>query len=264
MRINFDDIDSWDPLLAHLLEPLIPKAVLDKILAVAPESIPEACYLLLDPTCGKVVMDAAIGWINSVTIAGYHGTRLTEAEVESVRENGLLPTKAVDRADRLKRSLSGHERWQEVAGRLSDKLEAFGPGGKAGQREGQVHLTLSRCGLVNGFNQYLTHGADIDRHIAFALLGQEGVELLAKDGEARVIEVVVPGHEALTAANPWFSVEVCLATDRVPYLICELLGSWVFRRIDPDFQSSELQLDCGMIFKSTVPSNWIAGIETIR
>ena len=261
--INFDNIDGWAPSLSGIVETLVPKAVFDEVHASVDVSIQEACHLLLELTCRKAVMDAVVGWIESVTVAGYHGTRLTEAESKSVRTNGLLPTKAVHRRARIERSLSHHERWQEVAGRLTDKLEAFGPGVRAGSREGQVHLTLSRSGLVHGFNQYLTHGADIDRHIAFSLLGDEGVELLAKDGQARVIEVVVPGHAALKAANPYWSVEECLATDRVPNLICELLGSWVCRLGDPGFRNDALQLDCGMIFKSTVPPDWIAGIETL-
>ena len=124
-------------------------------------------------------------------------------------------------------------------------------------------MTLSRRGLVSEFNQYLTHGADIDRHIAFELLGREGVDLLAKDGEARLIKVAVPGHKALEAANPYWGVEECQASNRVPNLICELLGSWSCRLGTPRFQCRSFGLDCGMMFKSTVPSDWIAEIETL-
>ena len=152
----------------------------------------------------------------------------------------------------------------EVADRLDEVLWAVGPGEKAGRREGQVHLTLSRSGLVCEFNKYLTHGAEIDRHIAYELLGREGVELLAIDGEARLIKVAVPGQKALEVANPYWSVEECRASNRVPNLICELLGSWSYRLKEPGFQCRSLRLDCGMIFKSTVPSDWIARIETLQ
>ena len=261
--IDFDDIDIWEPLLTEKLTPLIPKAVVDKVVAAAPDEVHDACKLLLDPTCRRAAIEAAVEWVASETVAGYHGTRLTEDEVDSVKAEGLLPMQADQRRARLERALSCHESWPEVAGRLDDKLRAFGPGENAGRREGQVHLTLSRNGLVSGFNKYLTHGAEIDRHIAFALLGPEGEALLTNDGKARLIKVAVPGDKALAAANSIWSVEECGASNRVPNLICELLGSWSYRLAHPTFQCSSLQLDCGMIFHSTVPSDWITAIETL-
>ena len=260
--IDFDAIDRWEPLLAEKLMPLIPTAVVDKVVAAEPDELRDARNLLLDASCRTALIDATVGWVNSVTVAGYHGTRLTEAEVDSVRTQGLLPMQADQRRTRLERALSRHELWPEVAGCLDEKLRAFGPGEKAGSREGQVHLTLSRSGLICGFNEYLTHGSEIDRRIAYALLGHEGEALLANDGQARLIKVAVPGDKALAASNPFWSVEECLATDRVPNLVGELLDSFSYRLAHPNFQCSSLRLDCGMIFQSTVPSDWIAGIET--
>ena len=261
--IVFDDIDIWEPSLTDVLKPLIPTAFVEDAIAAAPETIEDACELVLGSTCRETIMDATVGWISSEMVAGYHGTRLTETEVDSVRTKGLIPLKANCRHARLQSALAYHERWPEVADKLHDELLAFGPGGKAGRREGQVHLTLSRSGLVRRFNQYLTHGSDIDRHIAFALLGHEGVELLGKFGKARVIKFAVPGHKALAAANPYWSIEECLANNKVPNLIRELLSSWTFRVAHPGFQSNSLGLDCGMIFLSKVPSDWIVTVETI-
>ena len=261
--IVFDDIDIWQPSLTDVLTLLVPPAFVEEAIDAAPETIQDACELVLGSTCREMIMDATLGWISSKMVAGYHGTRLTETEVNSVRTKGLMPLRANCRYARLQNALSFHERWPDVADKLNDELRAFGPGEKAGRREGQVHLTLSRSGLVRGFNQYLTHGADIDRHIASTLLGHEGVELLGKYGKARVIEFAVPGHKALAAANPYWSIEECLASDKVPNLIRELLGSWSYRVAHPGFQSSSLGLDCGMIFWSKVPSDWIVAVETI-
>ena len=261
--IDFDEIDHWAPLLAKKLTPLIPTNVLDKVVAAAPDEPHDARQLLLASICRMAVIEATVEWINSVTVAGYHGTRLTDAEVDSVRTQGLLPMQADHRRARLERVLSHHQRWPEVAERLEDVLRAFGPGEEAGRREGQVHLTLSRNGLVSGFNKYLTHGAEIDCHLAHALLGQEGEALLANDGKARLIKGTVPGYQALAAANPFWSVEECLASDRIPNLVGELLDSFSYRLAHPNFQCSSLRLDCGMIFHSSIPSDWIDGIETL-
>ena len=263
MVIDFDDIDDWEPFLSEKLKSLVPTAIMEKIVAAAPDEVHDACKLLIDATCHTAIIAEIIGWVSSATVAGYHGTRLTEVEVDSVRAEGLLPMRAGHRRARVERALSCHECWPRVAARLDEKLRAFGPAEKAGRREGQVHLTLSRSGLLYGFNKYLTHGAEIDRHIAFSLLGLEGEALLANDGEARLVKVAIPGDKALAAANPFWSVEECLATDRVPNLISELLGSWSYRLAHPTFQCRSLQLDCGMIFHSTIPSAWITEIETL-
>jgi hypothetical protein len=43
---------------------------------------------------------------------------------------------------------------------LEETLALFGAANHGGHREGQVHLTISRAGLVQGFNHYLTHGSE--------------------------------------------------------------------------------------------------------
>ena len=264
MVIDFDNIGEWAPLLTTKLESVVTEAALAELLAEASDkSVPLDCHLIRNSPCGQALVEATIEWVGSQTIAGYHATRLTEAEVNSIRSKGLLPLKIHDRRIRIRRALSGHRRWSEVADRLDDTLQEFARG-EHRAREGQVHLTLSRSGLVGHFNQYLSHGADVDRHIAYELLKEEGKALLTKDGEPRLITVAVPGGEALAAANPHFTVEVCLAWDRDINLICELLSCWLFRLADPNFRPKSLRLDCGMTFRSIVPPHWITSIETIH
>ena len=264
MVIDFDNIEDWAPLLTTKLKPLVPETALYELLAVASsKSIPEVCYLIRNSGYGKALRDAAIEWVGSVTIAGYHGTRLTETEVDSIRIKGLLLLKVENRGARLRRALSNHNRWCQVAENLDEALQDLREG-KWGQREGQTHLTLSRASFSYDLKQFLTYGAESDRHLAYELLGDEGIELLTRDGEARLITVAVPGDKALAAANPHFTVEDCLAWDRDVNLICEFLACWTFRWADPSFQSRSLRLDCGMHFKSKVPPHWITGIETIH
>ena len=92
----------------------------------------------------------------------------------------------------------------------------YGEGNRAGRREGQVSLTLSRCGLLHGFNHYLAHGSEFDQHVAYALLGDERKELLRQDGKARIIQVAVPGDIALNRANRYLTVDERVARGEVP------------------------------------------------
>lgn len=259
--IDFDDIEDWAPKITTALSQHVPDSVAQELAATAPEFVEDARDLLFELTGRDTVIDATLAWIRSREIVGYHGTRLTDEEVASVRANGLVPLKAEARRPRLERALSLHPRWHEVSDQLDAAIQAHGRGGVAGNREGQVHLTLSKAGLTKGFNHYLTHGAEFDQNVASKLLGQEGKELLASDGKPTMIKVAVPGPRALDAAHPYFGIEDLRDRGGVPNLVDHFLEAWSFRLAHPGFQSHTLRIDCGMIFRSTVPAAWIIGFE---
>jgi hypothetical protein len=259
--ICFDDIDAWESMLSDALLPLAPHDIRHRLQVAKPEYIEDARDFFLSYASRDAVMDEMLAWVRSTHIAGYHGTRLTAADVESIKSNGLVPLKATARRERLERALSGHPRWSEVANRLDDAIRSIGPGCAVGRREGQVHLTLSCAGVTDAFNHYLTHGAEFDLHVATELLGEEGKELLGKDGNPYVIQVVVPGEAALTAAHPFFGVDDMRARGELPNIIKQLLEVWCFRLSRPGYQSRKLKIDCGMMFRSAVPAAWIRQIN---
>jgi hypothetical protein len=259
--ICFDDIDRWAPKLSCVLLPLAPRAIRGKLRSAAPEYIEDARDVFLNLVSRDSVIDALLGWLQNTQVAGYHGTRVTAADVQSIKTSGLVPLRATARRERIRRALSRHPRWHRVAARLDEAIQLVGPRGAVGSREGQVHLTLSRAGLTDGFSHYLTHGAEFDSHVASELLGEEGKELLTTDGLPYVIQLAVPGEAALTAAHPFFSVEELRAKGELPNLVKEFLAVWCFRLWRPGYQSEKLRLDCGMVFNSTVPAEWIRRID---
>ena len=267
--LDFGDNRAWGLLLTAAVGDLISESVVDRLVAAAPEFVEDARDLLFSCTNRRAIIEATLVWIRSTTIAGYHGSRLIDSEVASIRSHGLVPLDAQARRARLRRALSSHPRWGEVAGRLDATLHAYGGRkmaggrGKAGVREGQVHLTLSRSGLINDFNHYLTHGSEFDQHAALALLGSDSKELLRRDGRARVIQVAVPGEDALNAAHPHFTVEDLLARGDVPNLVNEFLQAWSYGLAHPAFDCRTLKEDCGMVFYKIVPSDWIVDIDTL-
>lgn len=261
--IDFDDIDHWEPELAAVLRPLLPAAIGPTMMASAPQNVEDALDLLFNISHRDAVIDSTANWIRSKNIAGYHGSRLTDSEIASVQEIGLIPLKAGARRHRLERALSRHPGWTTVAGRLESVIQDHGQGSVAGCREDQVHLTLSKAGLTNGFNHYLTYGAEFDQHVAYTLLGAEGKALLATDGEPTVIRIAVPGPLALDAAHPYLNINDMQARGEVPNLVRNILTAWSCRLARPGFQSRTLKIDCGMIFHSTVPADWIVGFERL-
>jgi hypothetical protein len=262
--IDFDDIDNWAPALAVALRPLIPKSAAAELVTAAPAYLEDARDILFRIAGREAVIDSTLAWIRSNVLAGYHGTRLTNSEVESVRSNGLIPLVATARKTRLTRALSVHPRWDEVKDQLDLAISEHGAGGKMGVREQQVHLTLSRAGLTESFNHYMTHGSEFDQRVAYALLGKEGVDLLALDGKPRVVQVAVPGSKALEAAHPFFDIPYMRSVGDVPNLVNEFLEAWSYRTAYPGYQSRRMKVDCGIFFRETVAAKWISRIEEVE
>lgn len=261
--LDFDDNRNWTPLLSAALADLVPKSVVGKLIAEAPEFVEDAFDLLLACTDRQCVLDSAVVWLRSATIAGYHGSRLIDADMDSIQDRGLVPLDSEARRARLVRTLSPHPQWNQVAHRLDSALHEHGPGAKAGRREGQVHLTVSRSGLVNGFDHYLTHGSEFDQRVAQNLLGSEGKELLRRDGHARVLRFAVPGNLALDAANRFLTVDERLSRGEVPNLVREFLAAWSYGLAHSEFDSATLKFDCGMVFHSTLPPSWLVDVDTL-
>ncbi len=254
---DFDNIDDWAPKLEAALCPFLPNSVKQKLVEVTPKFIEDALDFLFELTDRNAIINVVLAWLQSGYIAGYHGTRLTDAELSSVQTFGLISLNADARSERLTRVLSSHHKWPEMSSQLDIALQAHGQGEIAGHRQGQVHLTLSRCGLTDSFNHYLSYGSEFDKHVATSLLGHEGGELLTRDGKPCVIQVAIPGDLALKAAHPFFSIDVMRGKGEVPNLANDFLKSWCYRLANPNFQSRELRLDCGMVFYQTIPAAWI-------
>ena len=262
--IDFDNIDEWATSLENALHPLMTDSARKKLAESKLQYIEDTRNLLFKLTNRNEVIDAVSDWFRSKKIAGYHGTRINETETISIQLDGLLPLNATTRRNRLIRALSSHPKWNEAAKQLDEVIKSHGQGNRDGKREGQAHLTLSMAGLVYGFNHYLVYGSEFDQHVAQKLLGKDGMELLSLDGEPKVIKVAVPGDLALKAAHPFFSVEKVRAMGDIPNLVNEFLKSWSYRISNPNFQSRQLKVDCGMIFWKAIPADWIAEIKTIE
>ncbi len=255
--LEFDDIEAWAPSLENTLHSHVSEDAYRAIATSKTEFIEDALDMFFDLTDREAVIQCTLGWIESKKIIGCHGTRLTNKEVASVISDGLVPLRAEARRERLVRALSKHPNWSKVEGRLDEVIDAHGRGNSAGHRQEQVHLTLSEAGVVAGFNHYLTHGSEFDQHVAYTLLGQSGKDCLAQDGVPILFRVAVPGHCALKAAHPYFTVEDVRSNGEVPNIVKEFLTSWTFYLTDLSFRPNELKVDCGMIFKFTVPAEWI-------
>ena len=259
--LDYDSIDDWSPRLEQALTEVVPLAIRQTIAASNPEFIEDAMDTLLQRAERETVIRCTLAWICAQEVVAYHGTRLNSAEAQSIQSTGLKPLLPQQRRQRLERALSKHRDWRADTDLLDQTIRAHSGTGKSGRREGQVHLTLSRAGLTDGFNHYLTHGSEFDQQIAHALHGQEGIDLLAADGNPTLVTVSVPGHIALLGSHRYHTPEQMIQRGDVPNLVRQLLEAWSFRLANPTYQTTRRKLDCGIWFEAAVPPEWISSVQ---
>ena len=107
------------------------------------------------------------------------------------------------------------------------------------------------------------YGSEFDQRVAFSLLGQPGLELLTLDGTRAIVQVLVPGDMALVAAHPTLSINDMRRRGDIPNLADNFLKAWAYRTAYRGFQSRKLKPDCGMIFRSKIPAEWVAAVEIL-
>ena len=250
---EFDDGASWLPILAASLGALLPRNARDLISSTQPDGPWSASETLSKAVDIDAVYEAMRRWVSERDVAAYHGTRLNPVQRGSVARNGLRRLVPADRSTAIEAFLGEHPRWDEIRHRVPEAL-AFMERGGAGNRAGQVHLTLSREGLVKGFNHYLVEGSEFDHHVANYLLGEECHEQNRRRGEAILYRVRLSGEEALAAANLFGEM-------KHPNLLREVFQSVSWFLSTGDTETSALELDCGMIlYRDVEPADII---ETI-
>lgn len=257
--IEYDKIEIWHPNLSRALEPFISNRILNELISRQPEFVEDACDILLLDNRDEII-DATIHWLYSNSIAGFHGTRISEEDEISIKAHGLRPLSAPQRQARLNRVISSHINQHQLKEKIDDILHKPENLRRFGERQGQVHLTLSLGGLSYGFNHYLEYGSEFDYHVIQSLLGKDGLELLRRDGESKVVTVNIPGRNALDAAHPYLTLTDLRSKGEVPNVVGEFLKAYAFRLVRKSYQPENSRLDCGLVFRDAVSPEWIHSI----
>jgi hypothetical protein len=251
--IDYDKINIWVPWLNEIIFEIAPINLKERIKQAEPKYIEDAAEIVFEAIGQENLANLMNTRLNEYKIRVYHGTRLSELELTNIRIEGLKPLQLKDRKITLERIFSRHKNWQKVKSRLDDVLEAHGPGKKAGQREDNcIHVCFSRAGLIYGCNHYLTHGAEVDGHVANSLFGNDNtaLELLQEDRKPYLLSFIRNFGDAVKAANP-FGV----SDGEFPSLLRLLIQAWAYRQYRPLF-NPEKSRDCtaAMFPGGVVPS----------
>jgi hypothetical protein len=180
------------------------------------------------------------------------------------KKKGLRPLVATDREPRLKEIFERHPKWHSVKDGLAEVLEDVGSRENHGRRQGQVHFSLSRSGLVNCFDHYLTHGSEFDQRVAQLLFDdQSGLQLLNTETVPILVHVHVNGEELIRGAHPHFSYSDVMGKGEIPGLARTFLNTWAFKAMKPSFDIANLKTDCCMVQHVATPPERILSIEKL-
>ncbi|MDA7964834.1 hypothetical protein [Ruegeria sp.] len=207
-HFEFDHLEHWKSDLSRALGSIVPSEIADILREANPEFISDARDVLFDVADRDPITDEVISWVEKHTVFAFHGTRLNADEFHSVENEGLKILRPSERRARLERALSRHPRWDSVLGEISSAINRHGPGKRLGRREGQVHLTLSRAGLTNGFPHYLNGGSEFDQNVAMDLLGADGVKRCVCLFRKSSVFFLNPPESAFASAELSFFQEV--------------------------------------------------------
>jgi hypothetical protein len=238
---DYDRIDEWEPWIDGVVFPIAPANLAESIAESEPEFIEDAADTLFEIVDKEELVACLSNRLHDVQVRVYHGTRLSRAELHDIQENGLRSLRLTDRKDLLTEIFSDHPEWLAAKSNLDEVLSQLGPGCKAGLREdGYIHVCFSRRGLLSGCNHYLTHGAEVDGHVASMLFQNKelALKLLQSNREPYLISFLSDFDSAISAANPYG-----FNKSDTPSLMRQIIQSWAFKKYRPEFSSESLQ-DC--------------------
>ncbi len=237
-----------------MLEALLPADIATRLQAASPAFDDEALEVVFGLSDAGAIAAATERWISEGHVIGYHASRLSDVEIESVSRSGIRCLVLNVRMKQLTDRLAAHGDWKQVADCLEPVARKIGEG----IRDGQAHLSLSRGSQLSAFRHYLRNGSEFDQVVTKALLGADALFLLRTGRSPVLFRVRVPGRSALDADRRR------LVDGQMSGLARRLLRVWAIWLCDPTIQPGEWRVAYGLIFYQDVPATWIDCIQRVR
>lgn len=253
--IDFDDHD-WMPVLKAELGELLSADLGSKLSKPGLEYKEDALEVLERETSIEAVIDSTLNWIRNSKVRVFHGTRLTDDEVENVQASGMRPLEVSARVEWLRQT------FPELRSVLTDDFVSHALSkGSMEHRGNQLHAAISLKELQNGYD-YLFLGSEFDRRLFEHADRADLVPVLTRRGKPRVIKMVVEGDEALEAMHPFFPIEFTRENDRYPNFVRDLLKEFAWMLTTPLYQ--RVGVDSCLLFRQGIPGHQIEAIETVE
>lgn len=262
--IDYDNMDEWCRWFTiAIIRDIAPNNLLKNLQDLDAEFIEDAGDYLITEIGYVKLLDCLNQKLTSIAIRMFHGTRVTEIELQQIQKQGLRALKLADRRQSLIKIFGQHSRWSLTVEKCLDELlHSFGTdwlkSGSGRREDDSVHACLSRKGLLNGCNHYLRYGAEVDQIIAKQLFSDSsGLELLRQNRVAKLVSFTALFAEAAQAANPYGS-----SSHELPVLHRKLIEAWAYKIANPQFSVADERDTTALKFMAPIPANHLV-IEDI-
>ncbi|HEY3740738.1 MAG TPA: hypothetical protein VGL53_12885, partial [Bryobacteraceae bacterium] len=168
---DLDDVKVWGPRLNDELQISEFAAVVDQIRSVDLQDGEVRLRDLFSIIPQEHFVRTVSSWIEKQTVTAYHGSRLDDIELQSVRSWGLKVLSPTSRQETLIKKFAPHPDWALREAYLMDALD------KAAGRSavGKVHVTLSYWHLL-ALHDVVQKGSEFDRKVEFEVFGKGSEE----------------------------------------------------------------------------------------
>lgn len=260
MVFDYDRFDEWKDEISAIVLDVCGASILEKLKRSRPKYLEDAEAILTADRDSSELCEKILVRLDGSKFRVHHGTRLTETDVQSVRQLGLQPLNLAQRKERIRSFAQNHSRWQSFSHRLDECIERVGVGRAAGNREnGNVYGCFSRNALIRSCDHYVKFGSEAEQHVASCLSRDDEMRsLMSKHRHPYIISFLVGPREAVRASNP-YGVE----DGTLPAAIGRFVRGWAYSVVHEDFSTASQRDDFAGSFSGGVPPERIEQIEDI-
>ena len=133
--IDYDEIEVWQPWLDQIMSEIASPELCEALQTASPEYLQDAERLVIQEVGRDTLIETLTEALTAFHVRVFHGTRLSSADIVSLRTAGLRPLVLAERRASLVAVLEKHQRWPEVSVRLDDGLLAFGGNEKCAEEQ---------------------------------------------------------------------------------------------------------------------------------
>lgn len=219
---------------------IVPASAISNIRNLAPRFLEDPRNHLFELFGRNYIRRRLAAHLQNCSIKFFHGTRLSQADLESVKRSGLLPLNLADRRQGLIEILKKHPLWDDVSVGFDDALQMYGRKHTLGSREnGCVYACFSRSALLKGCTHYLQNGAEVDDFIGHHLFGNASAdEFFNRYRSPYIISFDLSFAEAARYSTSFQEQET-----GEDIIVDKLLCYWAYSLTTPDFEVGS-QGDC--------------------
>jgi hypothetical protein len=123
--IDYDRLDLWGPSFGSMVEEVAGAELIEAARKSNPQYIEDAQLFFEERVGVRVLVDGLHERLRPHSVRVYHGTRLSEDELDAVKHSGLQPLEVAGRRPLLVRLFESHPEWPKVKDSLDDVIRRF-------------------------------------------------------------------------------------------------------------------------------------------